>query len=134
MDAPTDGTSEAATGGGNTAAPGQPLHPGRITVAERALGRVAEVVTAETLGVSRDKLSVTVAAGGGGLALQVRSPLPVPDLDDDAAIHAGGSVIDRLTAAQATIRDRATQIMGRPVVRVNIRIDGAEISERKRVL
>jgi hypothetical protein len=128
------GATNGHPGRGAHAAADEPLHPGRITVSERALNRVAEAITAEALGVDRKKLTVTLSASGGGLAVQVRSPLGVPDLDDDEAVNAAGSIIDRLTRAQSTIRERGSQIMGRPVARVNIRINGAEVAERKRVL
>lgn len=113
---------------------GAPLYPGRVIVAERALSRVAQSVSAEALGVDRRKLTLTLSTGGAGLIIQIRSPLPVPDLDDDAAVNASGPIIDRLTRAQATIRERAARIMGRPIARVNIRIDSAEVAERRRVL
>ncbi|MBT2500599.1 hypothetical protein J7E25_15995 [Agromyces sp. ISL-38] len=95
--------------------------------------RAAEAIAADTLGVGRKDLSVSLAGARGGLALQVETLLSVPDLDDDAAVDAAGSILDRLASAQATIRDRAAEVLGRDVVRVNIRISGAQVNERRRV-
>jgi hypothetical protein len=128
------GAAEGSRGGGtHAAANSAPVHPGRITVTERALTRAAEAIAADTLGVGRKDLTVSLAAARGGLALQVETLLSVPDLDDDAAVDAAGSILDRLASAQATIRDRAEEVLGRRVVRVNIRISGAQVGERRRV-
>ena len=110
-----------------------PAHPGRITIDERVLEKVAREATATTLKVDRGEVSVGVSEARGGLAVNVSAPLPVPDLDDTAAIHAGTPVLERVAAIQIELRDRIAHVTGREVTRVNISITGAVIAEQKRI-
>ena len=110
-----------------------PSHPGRITINERVLEKVAKETTATALRVDRADVSVGVSETRGGLAVSVSSPLPVPNLDDTAAIQAGIPVLERVAAIQTELRDRISHVIGREVIRVNISITGAVIARQKRV-
>lgn len=121
------------TGAGRASVDRAPTHPGRIVVKERVLRKVAEETAARTLRVDRDRVSVGVSEARGGLAVAVSAPLPVPDLDDTAAIRSGPSVLERLSEIQAELRDRIAQVTGRDVTRVNITITGAVVSGQRRV-
>ncbi len=63
--------------------------PGRIVVRDRVTQKVTEAVAASIIGVDRDQVSVTVSGSRGALGVQLRSPFPVPPLDDTAAIAGG---------------------------------------------
>ncbi|MFG6278599.1 hypothetical protein [Microbacterium sp. S16(2024)] len=131
--------AEAGHPGGNPtrvaagAAPNGPSYPGRITVKERVLVKIAEETTAITLKVDRGDVNVEVAEARGGMAVTIRTPLPVPNLEDTAAINAGTPVLQRVARIQEQLRDRIGQITGREVTRVNVTITGAVIAEQKRV-
>ena len=78
------------TGGGPTGvAAGHGSPGGRDTVAERVYSKIAEYTAATVIGVSRSDATVDVAQYRDGIALRVRTPLPVPALDDTVAIGAG---------------------------------------------
>ena len=110
-----------------------PTRPGRIVIKERVLVKVAEEATADALRVSRGDVSVAVSEERGGMAITISTPLPVPELDDVAAIQAGSSVLERVEAVQIRLRDRIGQLIGRDVTRINMTITGAVIAEKKRV-
>lgn len=114
-------------------AAGVTLRPGRTVIHDRVLVKVVEETAAVALGVNRSTVTVRVSAASGGLAVTVASALPIPPLDDDAAIQTAGSVLDRLSAIQETLQDRIGQITGREVTRVNITITGAIVSGDRRV-
>jgi len=44
-----------------------------------------------------------------------------------------GTLLDRLTSAQSTIRQRVLQLTGTEVERVDLQVTGAELSQRRRV-
>ena len=119
---PGGGPTRVAAG----AVPGGSSYPGRITVKERVLVKIAEEATATTL-------KVDVAEARGGLAVTIRTPLPIPNLEDTAAIAAGPPVLQRVAGIQEQLRDRIGRITGREVTRVNVTITGAVIAEQKRV-
>lgn len=120
--------TRVAAGASHDASP----YPGRITIKERVLVKVAEEATATTLRVDRGDVSVGVSEARGGIALTIRTPLPIPHLDDTAAIHAGAPVLERVQTAQEQLRDRIAHVTGREVTRVNITITGAVIAEQKK--
>ncbi|WP_157009079.1 hypothetical protein [Agromyces laixinhei] len=115
------------------AATDEPLHPGRIDVRERVLVKVAQEAAATVIGVDRGEVSVDVGQYGRGVAVRIATPLPIPDLDDTAAIEAGEPVLDRVATIQQRLRDRISHVLGREVVRVNITVTGAVIAEQRRV-
>lgn len=106
---------------------------GRTTVQERVLRRVAEAASAEAIGVGIGDVTARLGRYRGDLALQIRSPFPVPDLDDEAAVAAAVPVAERAAAIQIELRDRLETLLGRNIGRVEIRIDGAKVSTRRRV-
>ena len=110
-----------------------PAHPGRITVKDRVLIKISEEATATILKVDRGEVKVDVAEARGGMTVTIRTPLPIPNLDDTAAITAGAPVLERVARIQELLRDRIGQITGHEVTRVNITITGAVIAEQKRV-
>lgn len=126
---PGGGPTRVAAG----AAPAGSSYPGRITVKERVLVKIAEEATATTLKVDRGDVKVDVAEARGGLAVTIRTPLPIPNLEDTAAIAAGPPVLQRVAGIQEQLRDRIGRITGREVTRVNVTITGAVIAEQKRV-
>lgn len=126
----------ASLGGGPTLVAAEtppPSLPGRIVVEERVLVKVAREVSADTVGVDRGQVSVDVAEYGGGLAVRISTPLPIPALDDTMAIEAGKPVLERVASIQHELRDRLAHVIGRDVVRVNITVTGAVIAQKKRV-
>jgi hypothetical protein len=125
----------ASIGGGpsRVAAEPPPSHPGRIDIAEGVLVKVAREVSADTVGVDRGQVSVDVAESRGGIAVRISTPLPIPALDDTAAIQAGEPVLERVASIQHEVRDRLAHVIGRDVVRVNITVTGAVIAQEKRV-
>ncbi|TDW29630.1 hypothetical protein [Cryobacterium psychrophilum] len=112
---------------------GVTLRPGRTVVHDRVIQKVVEEVSAAALGVDRSKVTVRISPASGGIAVTVASPLPIPPLDDATAVRATGSVLDRLSATQASLRQQIERITGRDVTRVNITVTGAIVSEQRRV-
>ena len=124
----------ASLGGGAPKAAAQaPQYPGRITVDHRVLVKVAEQAAADAVGVNRKDISVDVAETRSGLALRIATPLPVPDLDDNAAIDSGQPLLQRVSDLQHELRDRIGLLTGREITRVNVTITRALISKKRRV-
>lgn len=109
------------------------LRPGRVIIHDRVIQKVVEEASAAALGVARSNVTVRISGASGGMAVTVASSLPIPPLHDDTAVQTAGSVLDRLSATQASLRLRIGQIIGRDVSRVNITITGAVVSEQRRV-
>lgn len=109
------------------------LHPGRTVVHDRVILKVVEQLCATALLVDRSSVIAKVSSTRGGMTVTVASPLSIPPLDDDIAVHAAGSIVDRLSATQAVLRERIGQVTGREVARVNITITGAILGEARRV-
>lgn len=111
---------------------------GRTSVSSRALSSVASAVAAAALGVNARSVGVVLADERGQLELTVTAPIRVVALDRvtrDAAViaRAGGSILDRTTAAQAEIRTRVTALTGHRVARVIVRLSSADIRQERRV-
>ena len=123
--APGGGPAEVATGGDTV--------PGRIDVRERVYRTVTEQASATLIGVPRGDVKVDVAEHPGGIAVRIATPLPVPDLDDTAAIAQSMPVLDRARQLQEQLQQSLSGILGRDVTRVNLTITGATIPERRRV-
>lgn len=111
----------------------RPTRRGRTVVHARVLSRVAHEACATRLRVRREQLSVDVVEHAGGIALVVRSPVPIDDLADAAATTAQPTLFDRLSAVQEALRDEVTRVLGRSVTRVDIIVTGACVATRKRV-
>lgn len=106
---------------------------GRIDVRERVYRTVTEQASATLIGVPRGDVKVDVAEHPAGIAVRIATPLPVPDLDDTAAITEGMPVLERARHLQEQLQERLTGILGREVTRINLTITGAAIPERRRV-
>ncbi len=113
-------------------AAGVTLRPGRVVIHDRVIQKVVEEAAAVALGVDRSAVTVRISAAFGGMTVTVGAALPIPPLSDDEAVAAAGSVVDRLSAVQASLRQRIEQITGKNVTRVNITITGALVSEQRR--
>jgi hypothetical protein len=117
-------------------AAGQPETPsralrGRTTITSRAVRRVVAAVTADALEVPAIDVAVTLTDDAGKLAVEARTPIRIPALA--ARPEEGGTLVERLTRAQTTVRDRVLDLTGSTVGRVDLRITGARIQERRRV-
>lgn len=123
--APGGGPARVAAGGATV--------PGRIDVRERAYRTVTEQASATLIGVPRGDVKVDVAEHPGGIAIRIATPLPVPDLDDTAAIAQTTPVLDRARELQENLQQNLTRMLGREVTRINLTITGATIPERRRV-
>lgn len=110
---------------------GGALH-GRTKIASRAVRRVVSAVTADALSVSASDVSVELADDDGSLTVIAKTPIHVRPLGD-VGRRSGGTLLERLTAAQTTIRERSLQLTGSTIGRVDLRITGVDLRERKRV-
>lgn len=123
----------APGGGPARVAAGADTVPGRIDVRERVYRTVTEQTSATLIGVPRGDVKVDVAEHPGGIAVRIATPLPVPDLDDTAAIAESKPVLDRARELQEHLQQSLSGILGREVTRINLTITGATIPERRRV-
>lgn len=106
---------------------------GRTDVRERVYRTVTEQASATLIGVPRGDVKVDVAERVGGLAVRISAPLPVPPLDDTAAIAAAVPVLDQGRRLQDRLRDELGRLFGRDIVRVDLVVTGARVPERRRV-
>lgn len=104
---------------------------GRTTITSRAVRRVVSAVTADALEVPAHDVAVTLSDDHGKLAVEARTPIRIPALA--ARPDAGGTLVERLVAAQTEVRERVLDLTGSTVGRVDLRITGARIQERRRV-
>lgn len=123
----------SAGGGPSGVATGETAYPGRIDVKERAVRKVAEEASARTVGVDRGDISVEVSEYGGGIALRLATPLPIPDLNDPAAVTSAVPVLERVANLQSELQSTLARLIGREVTRINITITGAIVPPRRRV-
>lgn len=119
--------------GSERAATEAPLHRGRIVIKPRVYEKVTQEVAADALRVERSAISVSISEGSRGIGVRLVAPLPVPDLDDTAAIQTGAPVLERAALIQAEVRDRVAPLIGRDVARVDLTITGAIVAQKKRV-
>ena len=104
---------------------------GRTVITSRAVRRVVSAVTAEALDAKSSDVSVELTDRDGGLTLVAKAPVRITPLGLPS--RASGTLLDRLTSAQTTIRERVRQLTGTEVERVDLQITGAELSQRRRV-
>jgi hypothetical protein len=104
---------------------------GRNTISSRAVRRVVSAVTAEELGVRASEVSVDLSDARGDLTVIASAPIHVSPLGVDARRH--GTVLERLSRAQSTIRERCLHLTGSTITRVDLHITGAQLDERRRV-
>lgn len=107
------------------------LH-GRTRITSRAVRRIVSAVTADALSVSASDVSVELADTDGSLTVMAKTPIHVSPLGD-VGRRSEGSLLERLTAAQTTIRDRCLQLTGSTIGQLDLRITGVDLRERKRV-
>ena len=81
----------------------------------------------------KDRVYRTVTEHPGGIAVRIATPLPIPDLDDAAAIANAVPVLDRARQLQEELQQRLTTLLGRDVNRINLTITGATTPVRRRV-
>ncbi|WP_258068397.1 hypothetical protein [Rathayibacter sp. AY1E2] len=105
---------------------------GRTTISSRAVRRVVSAVTAEALDVNSSDVSVELDDEGGRLHVVARAPIHVTPLGETGR-RSSGTLLDRLSRAQTTIRSRCLELTGSTIGRVDLRITGADLRERRRV-
>nr|WP_210768473.1 hypothetical protein [Arthrobacter sp. E3] len=100
---------------------------------------VAKVAAAEVLSVPSTQVRVSWSDDAGALALSVSSPMGAPSLSEvcrnsDRIAQSGGSILNRATAAKASILARVEWLTGSQLSRVDVRISGLLVREGGRVL
>ncbi|SDQ30633.1 hypothetical protein [Microbacterium sp. cf332] len=121
-------------GGGDTAATGGTSGlAGRVDVRERAVRKVSEKIASQVVGVEMDRVSVSASDYRDGMAVRITTPMPVPSLHDTAAIHAAGNVVDTVREMQQRVQEELGRVLGKPVTRVDITVNGATTPAKRRV-
>ena len=105
---------------------------GRTRIASRAVRRIVSAVTADALSVSASDVSVELGDDRGLLAVTARTKINVRPLGD-VGRRSTGTLLQRIEQAQATIRHRCLELTGSTIGRVDLRITGVDLHERKRV-
>jgi hypothetical protein len=105
---------------------------GRTKITSRAVRRVVSAVTADALNVSASDVSVELSDDAGSLRVVAETPVHVSPLGESGR-RPTGTLLDRLTAAQTAIRQRCLELTGSTIGRVDLRITGVDLRERKRV-
>ncbi len=111
---------------------------GRTRVTPKALSRVVSAVTAGALRVDADQVRVDLADRQGALSVTVSTPIRVPSLaqvqaDKSAVRRTGGSIMDRASQAQETIRHQVSALTGTTIGSVSVRVTGVHIQPEGRV-
>lgn len=114
-------------------APGTRDVPGRITVLDGVLQKVATYVVATAVHSGSRDVRVNAVASADGVVINARIPLPVPALSDADAVMRSPSVMELAQAVQQQVARTAEASLGRQVSRVNLTIDGARIPKQRRV-
>lgn len=104
---------------------------GRNTIHPRAVRRVVSAVTAEQLGVDASNVSVDLSDHEGDLSMTASAPIHVAPLGTGA--RRPGTIVERLSRAQAVIRDRSLLLTGTSITEIDLHITGVQLNERKRV-
>ncbi|TQL54920.1 hypothetical protein FB464_2470 [Subtercola boreus] len=104
---------------------------GRNVIAPRAVRRVVSAVTAEQLGVDEKDVSVSLSDHGGDLTMTASAPIHVAPLGTGA--RRAGTIVERLTRAQSTIREQSLTLTGTSITEIDLHITGVRLNERKRV-
>jgi len=107
---------------------------GRTRITERAMSRLVSAVTADTLGVRPDQVTVDLADASGRLDLSMQAPIRVRPLErGDGPAPMEGTILDRTERAQHDIRNIVTELTGAQISGVTVRLTGAHIRVPKRV-
>lgn len=107
--------------------------PGRIEVRERVYRTVGERAAADAVGVAQADVRVDVRERSTGLAVSIRTPIPVPALDDASALAGARTVLDQGRALQERIQRDLSRLYGHEVIRVDLTVTGARTPQKRRV-
>ena len=111
---------------------------GRNRITNKSLKAVVSAVTADTLGVDARRVVVDLSDQKGALAVSVTTSIRVVSLDrvhgePSVVARSGGSIMERTTHAQESIRDRVNYLTGYTIGRVTVRVSGLSIQPEERV-
>ena len=111
---------------------------GRTRITARALERVAAAVTGEAFGSPGDRVKVDLTDHDGDLDLAVTTGIRTVTLtramEEPRAIERlGGSILQRATRAEETIRNRVAELTGSTVRQVAIHFTDIHIQQERRV-
>lgn len=111
---------------------------GRTRITNKSLKRVVSAVTADALGVDAGGVAVELSDQKGALAVSVTTSIRVVSIDQvhgEPSIVArnGGSIMERTSRAQETIRDRVNSLTGYTIGRVTVRVSSLDIQPEERV-
>lgn len=109
-------------------APGD--YTGHTRISTRTLDTVARIVAGEVFGVPVNRIKVDLRDEFGSLAFTLSLPLPLGRLAHDAA-PASKSLWETARDSRAEVRDRFTRITGSQVSRVDVRVTGVLLPERR---
>lgn len=128
----------AAAADADTAPAPPRTNRGRTRIVPRALRRIVGIVTAESLGVASNEVSVELADDHGMLALTISTPIRVVSLQritrEPALIaRTGGTILGRSAASQTEIRRRVGELTGADIGRVTVRLTGVDLTPERRV-
>ena len=107
-----------------------PHLPGRTKITARAVRRVVTAVTADAMEVPTSAVSVDLDDLGGALGVVAKSPVRLTPLGRSTG---GSSLVERLSTAQSTISERVLALTGSDVRRIDLRVTGAQLQQRRRV-
>ena len=126
----------AAAADADTAPAPPRTNRGRTRIVPRALRRIVGIVTAESLGVASNEVSVELADDHGMLALTISTPIRVVSLQRitrEPALRTGGTILARSAASQTEIRRRVGELTGADIGRVTVRLTGVDLTPERRV-
>ena len=117
---------------------GQEAGGGRNRITARALERVTAAVAGEAFGSHGDRVKVDLEDHDGALDVAIDTAIRTVSLtrasDEPRALdRLGGSIMDRTTRAEDTIRDRAHDLTGYTVRQVAVHITGVHVQQERRV-
>lgn len=111
---------------------------GRTRIVPRALRQIVGMVTAESLGVTPNQVSVELGDDHGMLALTISTSIRVVSLQrvtrEPALIaRTGGTILARSATSQTEIRRRVGELTGADIGRVVVRLTGVDVTPERRV-
>ncbi len=105
--------------------------PGRTDVTTRALERTVSAISAQRLGVPVREVSVELGDDRGRLGIRVAAPVRLDGLRADGEQT---GLVSGAQDARGDIRESVTEITGRQVGDLSLRITRATIAPQRRVL
>ena len=108
------------------------------SIVPRALRQLVGMVTAESLGVKPNEVTVELGDDHGRLAVTISTSIRVVSLQrvtrEPALIaRTGGTILARSAASQTEIRRRVSELTGADIGRVTVRLTGVNITAERRV-